>query len=93
MVRGAMSSYREFTQTQSAYCHSAGQTGVLMLTTATTPDGRTRRLTIVCNDAGGWDIREELDREVVREVNCRDWHRVERFLQVFELEDHRERAS
>ncbi len=59
-----------------------------MLTTATTPDGRTRRLTILRNDTGGWDIREEIDREVVREINCRDWHRVERCLQVFEMDEH-----
>ena len=66
-----------------------------MLTIATTPDGRTRRLTILRSDAGGWDIREEIDREIVREVNCRDWHRVERCLQVFEMEEKdtaRERA-
>jgi len=58
-----------------------------MLTTATTPDGRTRRLTILRSATGGWDIREEIDREVVREANYQDWHRVERCLQVFEMED------
>ena len=58
-----------------------------MLTTTTTPDGRTKRLTILRNDTGGWDVREEIDREIVREVNFRDWHRVERYLQVFEIDD------
>lgn len=63
-----------------------------MLTTATTPDGRTRRLTILRNVRGGWDVREELDREVVREMNYTDWHRVERCLQVFEMDETTETA-
>jgi len=35
--------------------------------------------------AGGWDVLEEQDRRVVREVHYDDWHRVERQLNVFAL--------
>jgi 23S rRNA A2030 N6-methylase RlmJ len=35
--------------------------------------------------AGGWDVLEEQDRRVVREVHYDDWHRVERQLNVFTL--------
>lgn len=33
----------------------------------------------------GWDVTEELDREVVRHTTYTDWHRVERALQVFQM--------
>lgn len=35
--------------------------------------------------AGGWDVLEEQDRRVVREVHYDDWHRVERQLNVFAM--------
>ena len=35
--------------------------------------------------AGGWDVLEEQDRRVVREVHYDDWHRVERQLSVFAM--------
>lgn len=46
---------------------------------------RTRRVTVTRNRAG-WAVREEHDRAVVREVTYTDWHRVERAVQVFELQ-------
>jgi hypothetical protein len=47
--------------------------------------GHTKRVTIT-RSQNGWDVKEEHDREVVREVNYTDWHRVERAIQVFELQ-------
>jgi hypothetical protein len=40
-------------------------------------EARTRRYSIVATDTG-WEVREELDSEVVRSVHYQDWHRVER---------------
>jgi hypothetical protein len=34
----------------------------------------------------GWELREEVGSQVVRTSTCTDWHRVERAMQVFELE-------
>jgi hypothetical protein len=47
--------------------------------------GRTRGFMIETRAAGGWDVLEEQDRRVVREVHYDDWHRVERQLNVFAL--------
>ena len=47
--------------------------------------GRTRGFMIETRAAGGWDVLEEQDRRVVREVQYDDWHRVERQLNVFAL--------
>jgi hypothetical protein len=47
--------------------------------------GRTRGFLIETRAAGGWDVLEEQDRRVVREVHYDDWHRVERQLSVFAL--------
>lgn len=47
--------------------------------------GRTRGFLIESRAAGGWDVLEEMDRRVVREVHYDDWHRVERTLNVFTL--------
>jgi hypothetical protein len=47
--------------------------------------GRTRGFLIETRAAGGWDVLEEQDRRVVREVHYDDWHRVERQLNVFAL--------
>lgn len=47
--------------------------------------GRTRGFLIASRAAGGWDVLEEQDRRVVREVHYDDWHRVERQLNVFAL--------
>ena len=40
-------------------------------------DQQTRRYSIVVTDSG-WEVREEHDSEVVRQVHYQDWHRVER---------------
>ena len=47
--------------------------------------GRTRGFLIESRAAGGWDVLEEMDRRVVREVHYDDWHRVERTLNVFTM--------
>jgi hypothetical protein len=47
--------------------------------------GRTRRFVIASRETGGWDVREEADRSVVREVHYDDWHRVERARTAFAL--------
>jgi len=47
--------------------------------------GRTRGCLSETRAAGGWDVLEEQDRRVVREVHYDDWHRVERQLNVFAL--------
>jgi hypothetical protein len=47
--------------------------------------GRTRGFLIETRAAGGWDVFEEQDRRVVREVHYDDWHRVERQLNVFAM--------
>ncbi len=47
--------------------------------------GRTRGFLISTRAAGGWDVLEEQDRRVVREVHYDDWHRVERQLNVFTM--------
>lgn len=40
------------------------------------------------SDAGalGWEVREELDSEVIRRAQYSDWHRVERARYAFERE-------
>jgi hypothetical protein len=53
--------------------------------------GHSRRFTII--EAGeGWEVREEADSHLVKVVQYRDWHRVERAqkridLEVSKLED------
>lgn len=39
---------------------------------------------IVTRSAVGWEVREEHDSRVVRQVQYTDWHRVERALQAFD---------
>jgi hypothetical protein len=55
-----------------------------MLTREYTSAGHVNRVTIT-KGRTGWDVREERDDTVVKRVNYRDWHRVERAIQVFEL--------
>jgi hypothetical protein len=45
--------------------------------------GRTRRFLIASREGGGWEVREEDDRQVVKQVLYNDWHRVERARTVF----------
>ncbi len=54
--------------------------------------GHIRRFTISESAGDGWEVREEQDSQLVRRVQYRDWHRVERARmlideQVSELED------
>jgi hypothetical protein len=58
-----------------------------MFTSERTEAGHTERITITRTDVG-WDVQEERDRLVVHAVTYTDWHRVERALQVFEVQDH-----
>jgi hypothetical protein len=46
---------------------------------------RRRRYTIQTT-ADGWEVREEVDREVVRRACYDDWHRVERARRAFIIE-------
>ena len=34
---------------------------------------------------GGWEVREEADRHIVRQVHYSDWHRVERARSLFAM--------
>jgi hypothetical protein len=45
--------------------------------------GRTRSFVIVNRKSGGWEAREEDDRQVVKRVLYNDWHRVERARRAF----------
>lgn len=47
--------------------------------------GHTETL-IVTKNAEGWEVRETCDRTVIRTQQYRDWHRVERAMQVFDLQ-------
>jgi hypothetical protein len=46
----------------------------------------TRKLIITPKETSGWDVREEMDSTVVRDVHYDDWHRVERARRTFALE-------
>jgi hypothetical protein len=48
-----------------------------MFTTELRQAGHVRRFTIR-ESTEGWEFREEADSELVRRVQYRDWHRVER---------------
>jgi hypothetical protein len=39
---------------------------------------------IVKHDATGWDVCEEEDSTVIRQVHHNDWHRVERAVMLFD---------
>ena len=45
----------------------------------------TRRFSII-PIAGGWEVREERDSEVVKKLQLQDWHRVERARRTFTIE-------
>ncbi|MGE0040208.1 MAG: hypothetical protein AB7H88_09965 [Vicinamibacterales bacterium] len=47
--------------------------------------GHVRRYSIKPTDAG-WEVREEEDSRVLKQVCYTDWHRVERARRVFALE-------
>ncbi len=54
-----------------------------MMTRELTQAGRVKRVTVT-RGAVGWDVREELDSEVVRQTRYTDWHRVERAIRAFD---------
>ena len=56
-------------------------------------DRQTRRYSILATDSG-WEVREERDSEVVRQVHYQDWHRVERARRSIAIElDQLERSG
>ena len=46
---------------------------------------QTRRYSIAQTDAG-WEVREERDSAVVKQVRYQDWHRVERAIRSITIE-------
>ena len=57
-----------------------------MVTREHVRDGHTTRV-VVTRGTTGWDVREEQDSQVVRQVTYTDWHRVERAVQAFDLRE------
>lgn len=56
-------------------------------------DHQTRRYSIAATPTG-WEVREERDSEVVRQVHYQDWHRVERARRSIAMElDQLERSG
>jgi hypothetical protein len=47
---------------------------------------QTRRFTITDTSASGWEVREEENSRVIRQVLYTDWHRVERAMMAFTLQ-------
>lgn len=56
-----------------------------METRERTTSGHTETLSVT-KTANGWEVRETHDRTVVRTQHYGDWHRVERAMQVFDLQ-------
>jgi hypothetical protein len=48
--------------------------------------GHTRRFSIIDTGGFGWEVREEQDSRLVRQIRYTDWHRVERALTVMSLQ-------
>jgi hypothetical protein len=48
--------------------------------------GHTRKFSIRDRGASGWEIRDEVDDRVLKQVSYTDWHRVERALNMFNLQ-------
>ena len=48
--------------------------------------GHVKRFLINRLGREGWEVREEEDRQVVKQVCYTDWHRVERALNLFNIE-------
>jgi hypothetical protein len=46
----------------------------------------TRRFTILDSGDLGWEVREETNGGVIRQIRYNDWHRVERAMMSFTLE-------
>ena len=48
--------------------------------------GHTRKLSIRDMGTGNWEVRDEQDNRVLKHVRVTDWHRVERALNMFNLQ-------
>jgi hypothetical protein len=49
-------------------------------------EGHTRKFSIKERGRDGWEVREEQDDRVLKQVCYTDWHRVERALTIFNLQ-------
>jgi hypothetical protein len=49
-------------------------------------EGHTRKFSIKDRGRDGWEVREEQDDQVLKQVCYTDWHRVERAMSVFHLQ-------
>ena len=49
-------------------------------------DAHSRQFLIFDTGSSGWEVREEIDSQVVRVARYFDWHRVERAQREFERE-------
>jgi hypothetical protein len=47
--------------------------------------GHTRGFSVERDALVGWAVREEEDDRVVRMTRCRDWHRVESLMTLFQI--------
>ena len=59
-----------------------------MFSKTLTQAGHVRRFTVSARRASGWEVRIEQDREIVRQAQYRDWHRLERAMDAIEREVH-----
>ena len=50
-----------------------------------TQAGHTRRFTISARGPAGWEVRDVQDERVLKQICYKDWHRVERAVNMFEL--------
>jgi len=48
--------------------------------------GHTRKFSIVDKGNAGWEVRDVQDDRVLKEICYTDWHRVERALNMFNLQ-------
>ncbi len=56
-----------------------------MVTREHVESGNTKRFTVVRGPVG-WEVKEEVNSRLIRHVCYMDWHRVERAMQVFDLQ-------
>ena len=47
--------------------------------------GHTRKFSILDRGRDGWEVRDEQDDRVLKQVCYTDWHRVERALNMFHI--------
>ena len=59
-----------------------------MFSRTVTQAGHVRRFSVSVQRASGWEVRIEQDREIIRRVHYRDWHRLERAIGAIEREVH-----